>query len=169
MLIVFWCSQLFFLKLVDLILARSIFGFWDNFRLDFTFTVFGRQGTNAEVLPISRAHFLSKFMIRIALFLFTARFAFARIYYRLYMLSLDEHVRAFNGLVDQGWVFVQFLYFSLVTMATVGFGEIHPTSVAAQVCVTFEILFSLVTIVFLLFALSNTFSYDNALDQNRAP
>lgn len=46
-----------FSELADLLLARAILGFWDNFRLDFTFTVFAHVNDAAGILPISRVHF----------------------------------------------------------------------------------------------------------------
>ena len=43
----------------------------------------------------------------------------------------------------EGWSLVDSLYFSVVTLATVGFGDLHPTTVAAKLFTVLYILFGL--------------------------
>jgi hypothetical protein len=151
-----------FLELLDILLARSYLGFWDNFRLDFTWKVFNQKKLEEAELPISRVHFLKKFLLGISFYLFTAWIGFASIYYALFIVVGEN---TFNGVIsEEGWPVVQFLYFSLVVGSTAGFGEIHPHTLLAQVCVGCELMLSFTSVVFLFFALSNTFSYDNNLD-----
>lgn len=152
------------LQLVYLLLARCTLGFSDNFRLDFSLR--GAFANVKEELPhpISRSHFLSKFMFGISVFLFSVAFAFACIYYSIYTLSYCGQEMAFHGVNSDRWVFPQFFYFSLVTLATVGFGDIFPQTFIAQAYVAIEILVGLGSIVFLLFSLSTTFSFDKNLD-----
>lgn len=108
-------------------------------------------------------------MLSIAIFLITAWLAFACLYYSLYTLSLCEPQNAFRGVLPKSWVFLQFLYFGLVTLATVGFGDIVPNSLIAQICVALEIFLGFATIVFLFFAISTTFTFDEKLDHPERP
>ena len=43
----------------------------------------------------------------------------------------------------EGWSFVDSVYFSVITLATVGFGDLHPTSDAAKIFTIFYVLFGL--------------------------
>jgi len=43
----------------------------------------------------------------------------------------------------EGWSLINALYFSVVTLATVGYGDLHPTSDAAKLFTVFYILFGL--------------------------
>jgi len=43
----------------------------------------------------------------------------------------------------EGWSLVDALYFSVVTLATVGFGDLHPTTVAAKLLTVLYILYVL--------------------------
>lgn len=43
----------------------------------------------------------------------------------------------------EGWSVVDALYFSVVTLATVGFGDLHPTSDVTKIFTIFYILFGL--------------------------
>jgi hypothetical protein len=62
----------------------------------------------------------------------------------LYFL-VSTHFDAFNKPLN----FVSSLYFSIVTFATVGYGDIYPVSPYAQLLVSCEIMLSLAYIVFL--------------------
>jgi uncharacterized membrane protein len=48
------------------------------------------------------------------------------------------------------WSFWDFLYFSVVTQTTVGYGDILPNSTCVRVCVILQILIGLVLIAFAL-------------------
>ena len=159
-----------FAELADMLLARCILGFWDNFRLDFTFSAFSHVNDQHGSIPISRVQFLGKFMLGIGFFLFTAWFAFGCLYYCAYVLGPPEQDQgaAFRNLLPN-WLFPQFLYFSLVTLATVGFGDIVPNTLSTQMCVALEILLGFTSIVFLFFTLSNTFTFDENLDAPEPP
>lgn len=64
------------------------------------------------------------------------------------------------GLLDDGTPpLLQLMYFSVVTMATVGYGDIHPNMGVIQMLAALEVLFGTGVIIFLLFSLSNTFTF----------
>lgn len=46
---------------------------------------------------------------------------------------------AYHGL--EKWTWIQALYFTVVTLATVGYGDLHPTSDASRLFTVFFILF----------------------------
>ena len=43
----------------------------------------------------------------------------------------------------EGWSVVDSVYFSVITLATVGFGDLHPTTDAAKIFTIFYVLFGL--------------------------
>jgi len=71
----------------------------------------------------------------------------------LMVFRLDPH--SFTGITDGGraWLFWQFQYFSVVTVTTIGYGEIHPTTWLAQVGVVLEAIGGIAYVVFLFAAI----------------
>jgi len=67
---------------------------------------------------------------------------------------------AFRGL-DGSWAPLQFLYFSVVTIATVGYGDILPASTAARLITASEVLAGLSLLVFLMTAFTMTMEPDH--------
>lgn len=76
-------------------------------------------------------------------------FLFAMVYTSIYRLlpgsfqgtNLGNH----NQILKQ---FVNFLYFSIVTISTVGFGDITPVRLIARLTVTIEIVFEFIIVVY---------------------
>jgi len=80
-----------------------------------------------------------KFHIVIALFYLTANLVFALAYYFCGPAALEEQS---GGPLPS---FLKAFFFSVQTIATVGFGHIHPVGVAANLIVTIESLFGLLS------------------------
>lgn len=139
-------------ELANLLVARGMLGFVDNFRRDF------------EIDPIayyeqqqkwSKTDFLGKFLLGTIVFLLTSIIGFCAAYYSIY---LSRGPAAFEGLLMDGTpVQLQLLYFSIVTVATVGYGDITPCVGAAQLIAALEIVFGLSLLILFVFALSTTF------------
>jgi len=75
-----------------------------------------------------------------------------------YLCHIQTGGTAFKGLPDDGWTFFHLIYFSIVTLATVGYGDVTPTEsvmprflVASEIVAGFLILVALVTSVSLTF------------------
>ena len=52
---------------------------------------------------------------------------------------------------EEGWSYIDSLYFAVITLSTVGYGEIYPTTPASKLFTIFFILFG-VGIIFAFFA-----------------
>lgn len=140
--------------LVDLLLARALLGFIDNFRRDFEMdpVQYYRQGT----FGWSKTKFLGKFLFGVVFFLGTSTFGFGAVFYGLYQTCGEV---SFRTLLENDMpVQLQLLYLSLVTVATVGYGDIHPNIGIAQMVVGLEILLGMGVLVFLIFSLATTFT-----------
>ena len=57
----------------------------------------------------------------------------------------------------EDWTFIQALYFSVVTLTTVGYGDLHPTSAGTQIFTIIYILTGLGVLVALLGALAQQY------------
>lgn len=70
--------------------------------------------------------------------------SFASIYYNLYQIDKTNFICNNNhfGIIDS-------IYFSIVTLATVGYGDISPNSNIAKILVSIEILASIFMLIFL--------------------
>jgi len=69
---------------------------------------------------------------------------FASIYYNLYKIDSNNFISSNNH-----FNFIDSIYFSIVTFATVGFGDIIPKSNLAKIVVSCEILTSILVLIFL--------------------
>lgn len=70
-----------------------------------------------------------------------------------YLCLSDCNVQAFSGIPQDAPLIIKFFefnYFSLVTFATIGFGDIVPTSLGAKLVVMLEITTSFFMVVFIL-------------------
>lgn len=146
---------LIFSELVDILVARTILGYVDNLRCDFTFDP---ARSHSMDLTRDKLTFLRKFLMGIGIFVFCTIFGFGACYWSLYA-SLGP--TAFLGLLEDGAsIQFQLMYFSVCTIATGGYGDIHPGIALVQLFCMLEILFSMTVFTFIIFALSNTFSKD---------
>jgi hypothetical protein len=147
---------LIFTGLLDLLFARGILGFADNFRRVFELdpTRYYREASYRW----SKTEFTGDFLLGFALFLCSSILGFASIFYGLYYVFGEK---SFRNLLCKDWpVQLQLIYFSLVTIATVGYGDIQPAIGWTQVAAGLEILFGLGFVVIFLFGLQLTLSYD---------
>lgn len=47
----------------------------------------------------------------------------------------------------EGWNYIQSLYFSTVTLTTIGYGDLHPTSDISRLFTVFYIIFGVFTVI----------------------
>lgn len=47
----------------------------------------------------------------------------------------------------EGWNWIQSLYFSTVTLTTIGYGDLHPTTDFSRLFTVFYIIFGVVTVI----------------------
>lgn len=80
-----------------------------------------------------------------------------------YLCLSDCNAQAFSGIAPNAPIYVQFFefnYFSLVTFATIGFGDVVPTSLGAKLVVMLEITTSFFMVVFILSNFQNRHFYN---------
>jgi len=90
------------------------------------------------------AHVLTLFAVLIVLIVFS----FTTDYHALYILSANNF-KASTSLNGSFFVqFFEFIYFSLITFSSVGYGDIVPISIAGKTLVMMEIFLSFLVLVF---------------------
>lgn len=150
----FTILALIFFELGYLFLRRLFLGFADNFREDFE-----RQPVEfyaQEKYKWSTSEFIYKNVLAIVCFLISSIIGFYALFCGIY--RMNEQSFLFDVSVNEINYLVQLAYFTIVTFATVGFGDIKPSSALAQIAVSLEILYAIGVIVLFLFVLSNTLS-----------
>lgn len=89
-------------------------------------------------------HILTLFTVLIVLIIFS----FSADYQALYVLN-SESFKSATSFNDSFFMqFFEFMYFSLITFSSVGFGDIVPVSVSGKIIVILEILLSFFVLVF---------------------
>ena len=145
---------LMFFELGYLFLRRLLLGFADNFREDFE-----RQPVEfyaQEKYKWSTSEFIYKNVLSIVCFLVSSIIGFYALFFGIY--RMNEQSFLFDVCTNRIHYMVQLAYFTIVTFATVGFGDIKPSSALAQTAVSLEILYAIGIMVLFLFMLSNTLS-----------
>lgn len=123
-----------YLILMGVALGKSIYFLAHNFRS--VRLVRGIQQTYNS--------FLSLMSINILLILIS----FAIDFYTLYQIYPDS----FSGILASSSedTFIEFLYFSLVTFTTTGFGDIVPQTNEARILISMEIILAFISIIFII-------------------
>ena len=142
-------------ELVDLLTARAILGFVDNFRQDFE--VNPVDFYKSDLMRWSKTRFIGRFVLGIAVFLGSSVLGFASLFWGVYVVWGEI---CFRNLLPNALPQLQFIYLSIITAATVGYGDISPACGISQTVAALECIFTMSVIVALLFALSNTFSHE---------
>ncbi len=158
--------EIFFLIVMNLaeflnsLLGRIILGFADNFRHEFTTNPGGNYYVKTFVWL--KTDFIRIFLISYMTIIIVLLFGFAVTYYGLYLLTEGFNIPQYQGNL---WIvtikyLITFIYFSIATFATVGYGDIQPTNTWTMLFTIIEIAFSVGILIFLIVALSNTFIPD---------
>ena len=104
-----------------------------------------------EVADFSKTNLLQKFLGRFfSTFMFLI-LGYAFIYYGLHKIISPSFVSAAEqkGLAAFGSI-ADFIYYSAITMATVGYGDIYPVHILARVFVLTEVLYGALLVIFLI-------------------
>jgi hypothetical protein len=90
------------------------------------------------------SHVLSLFGVLILLIVLSFSFD----YHALYITNVDSFKTSLTGNSSFFSQFFEFLYFSLITFSSVGFGDVVPLSVHGKTVVMFEVILSFFVLVF---------------------
>lgn len=148
-------ALLIFVELLNFLTARGKLGFIDNFRVDFK--------KNPKVSTIdknetwSKTDLMARYAFGMTVYVGSSIIGFAAMYFSTYTLNYA----CFNGNIENKYAQFQLLYFSIITAATVGYGDISPCCCYSEIIASSEAVFSFAIIGILLFAVSNTFSFDD--------
>jgi len=130
------------------ILTRITFGSFDKyFRHWVTIIPWKNRNNSLPIIPKRVA--LRDIALSLIGFTFLAIIGYAGVFFTIYHLDPNAFTGKINGYSD-------FLYFSTVTFATVGYGDISPLSQLARLLVVTEIFVSVGTFVMLLLTYSLT-------------
>lgn len=134
------CLLLVSLEVCHEVVARLALGHLDNFR---RYVAFDPSGLN-ELARIfyDRNRILKDFLTTILVQLSCFTFAFSSVYYCLY--SFDP--KSFNAPVDS---LVNAIYFSVVILGTIGFGDIVPVTPISRMTVVLHVLTLVVFVIFI--------------------
>lgn len=90
-------------------------------------------------------------VLRIGTMILSCCIYFALIYLMLYRLS-GQH--SFSGGIGEDFIsqFISFIYFSIVTFMTVGFGDISPVTSITKLIVIFQIIMGYITMIFTIYS-----------------
>jgi len=143
-----------FLQLILVFKARLTFGYLDTFFLLSAIPkLFPKPSIMKDDLTPSRSQQFGFYVRLFAVLSITIMVAFAGIY-----ATIDQSTgcKAFDGVSSDCTIIFRFLYFSIVTMGTVGYGDIKPLYLSAQLIVAIQILISFTLVVLVLTAFSLT-------------
>jgi len=97
---------------------------------------------------IGESHKLTHVLTLFAVLIVLIVFSFTADYHALYVLN-PENFKTSTALNNSFLVqFFEFLYFSLITFSTVGFGDIVPLTIAGKLLVMIEVFLSFLVLVF---------------------
>ncbi|WP_338359187.1 potassium channel family protein, partial [Yeosuana marina] len=69
-------------------------------------------------------------------------------YHALYATNVDSFKTSLTGNTSFMRQFFEFLYFSIITFSSVGFGDVVPISVSGKIIVILEVLLSFFVLIF---------------------
>lgn len=97
---------------------------------------------------IGESHRLSHVLTLFGVLILLIVLSFSFDYHALYTTNVDSFKTSLTGNTSLIGQFFEFLYFSLITFSSVGFGDIVPISVAGKIIVMLEVLLSFFVLVF---------------------
>jgi hypothetical protein len=97
---------------------------------------------------IGESHKLSHVLILFGVLILLIVLSFSFDYHALYATNVDSFKTSLTGNSSFIRQFLEFLYFSLITFSSVGFGDIVPVSVSGKIIVMLEVLLSFFVLVF---------------------
>lgn len=97
---------------------------------------------------ISESHKLSHVLTLFGVLISLILLSFSFDYYALYTMSVDSFKTSLTENTSIIRQFFEFLYFSLITFSSVGFGDIVPISVSGKIIVMLEVFLSFFVLVF---------------------
>lgn len=104
-----------------------------------------------EVINFSKTNLLQKFLGRFFSTFMILILGYSFIYYGLHKIIGTSFVSAAeqNGLARFGSI-ADFIYYSAITIATVGYGDIYPVHIFARLFVLSEVLYGALLVIFLI-------------------
>tara|TARA_R110000868_G_scaffold275089_1_gene534786 strand:- start:174 stop:749 length:576 start_codon:yes stop_codon:yes gene_type:complete len=97
---------------------------------------------------IGESHKLSHVLTLFGFLILLIVLSFSFDYHALYAINVDSFKTSLTGNSSFIRQFFEFLYFSLITFSSVGFGDIVPVSVSGKIIVMLEVLLSFFVLVF---------------------
>ncbi len=97
---------------------------------------------------IGESHKLSHVLTLFGVLILLIVFSFSLDYHALYITDVDSFKTSLTGNSSFFSQFFEFLYFSLITFSSVGFGDIVPISVSGKIVVMLEVFLSFFVLVF---------------------
>ncbi|TYB71871.1 two pore domain potassium channel family protein [Bizionia saleffrena] len=97
---------------------------------------------------IGESHLLTHILTLFSVLIILIILSFSADYHALYILSSDNFKSTILRNGSFSLQFFEFLYFSLITFSSVGFGDVVPLTVAGKLLVMMEVFLSFLVLVF---------------------
>jgi hypothetical protein len=124
------------ISVANAFVQRLFFGWFDSYKRAISLRVSRKYMLHTHRV-VSAKYALGKVLFVLVTLIYQSIMGYAVIYFGLYRI---DPFAFYMTIPCRGLGFVQFVYFSSVTAATVGFGDIRPVSNMAEICVTLQIL-----------------------------
>lgn len=109
------------------------------------------QELKSEIARFSKTNLLEKFLIRFFTTFMILTIGYAFMYFGLYKIDPSSFVSVAQQEGSAGFGSIgDFVYYSAITIATVGYGDIYPVHGFARLLVVFEVLSGALVVIFLI-------------------